>query len=90
MLFMVVEHFRGGDPRPVRDRFERSGRMMPAEVLYHASWIDPEGADCYQIMEAPDRSSLDQWIANWADIIDFRVVAVLAPSDYWAQFNANK
>jgi hypothetical protein len=87
MLFMVIEHFKDGDPNPVRDRFERNGRMMPAEVIYRASWVDPDRAHCYQVMEAPNRSSLDEWIANWNDIVDFEIVPVLESSEYWAQLD---
>jgi hypothetical protein len=28
-------------------------------------------------MEAPDRRLLDLWIANWADLVDFEVWAVV-------------
>ena len=35
MLFMVIEHFKNGDPKPVGERFRQRGRMMPdiAELL---------------------------------------------------------
>jgi len=28
-------------------------------------------------METEDRALLDQWMANWADIVDFEVKAVI-------------
>jgi hypothetical protein len=28
-------------------------------------------------METPDRSLLDDWIANWSDIVDFEVHEVM-------------
>src|SRR5437879_7415169 len=46
MLFMVIEQFRGGDPKPVRKRFEERGRMLPDGVTYQASWIDAAQARC--------------------------------------------
>jgi len=52
MLFMVIERFRNKDPKPIGERFKRQGRMMPEGVVYHASWIDPAAARCFQIMEA--------------------------------------
>ena len=76
MLFMVIENFRNGDPKAVGDRFKRSGMMIPAGVLYHARWIDPENARCFQVMEAPDRESLEPWIAAWNDLVDFEAVPV--------------
>ena len=61
MLFMVIEHFKNGDPKPIGERFKRKGRMMPEGVVYHASWIDPAAARCFQIMEADGVAPLEQW-----------------------------
>lgn len=76
MLFMVIEHFKQGDPRPIGERFKRSGRMLPEGVAYHASWVDSAGARCFQVMEAPHAQLLDPWLACWDDLIDFEVVPV--------------
>lgn len=84
MLFMVVEQFKNGDPKPVGERFKRQGRMMPEGVTYHASWIDTNRARCFQIMEAADRALLDTWISHWADLVDFEVVPVMTSQQYWA------
>jgi hypothetical protein len=37
MLFMVVEHFAGGDAAPVYRRFRESGRLAPEGLEYVAS-----------------------------------------------------
>jgi hypothetical protein len=84
MLFMVIERFKQGDPRPIGERFKRSGRMLPEGVSYHASWIDSASMRCFQVMEAPDRQLLDAWIARWDDLVDFEVVPVLTSADFWA------
>jgi len=84
MLFMVIEHFKNRDPKPIGERFKREGRMMPAGVTYHASWIDPAAARCFQVMEADNVEKLRQWAANWADLADFEIVPVLTSRDYWA------
>ena len=84
MLFMVIEQFKNGDPRPVEERFRRQGRMMPEQVIYHASWIDPQQARCFQIMESAERSLLDMWISRWSDLVDFEVIPVVASQQYWA------
>ncbi|MDP8980041.1 MAG: DUF3303 domain-containing protein [Acidobacteriota bacterium] len=81
---MVIERFRGGDTRAVGERFARSGRMLPEGVSYHASWIDSAGARCFQLMEAPDRESLNAWVSRWDDLVDFEVVPVVTSADYWA------
>jgi hypothetical protein len=86
MLFMVVETFKNGDPRPIRERFLDQGRLLPDGVVYHESWIDPERARCFQVMEAETIELLGTWIESWSDLIDFEVVPVLTSQEYWAQF----
>ena len=84
MLFMVIETFRNRDLKPAGERFRRMGRMLPGGVLYHSSWIDPQNARCFQLMEAPNRESLNPWIEVWQDLIDFEVVPVQTSADFWA------
>jgi len=86
MLFMVIEHFKNRDPKPIRERFVRHGRMMPDNITYHASWIDPQNARCFQIMEATDAENLNAWTNSWEDLIDFQIIPVLSSQDYWSQF----
>jgi hypothetical protein len=86
MLFMVIEHFRNGDPLPVRERFLRDGRLLPDGVVYQASWIDPPNARCYQLMEAPDAKALDAWIARWNDLVEFEVIPVVTSQEFWLKF----
>lgn len=77
MLFMVIEKFRHGDPKPVYERFAAKGRMAPDGVNYVNSWVTEDLGTCYQVMEAPNRGLLDQWLANWRDIVDFEVIPVI-------------
>lgn len=58
--------------------------MLPDGVIYHASWIDPTRARCFQVMEAADESALQPWLDAWSDIVQFDVIPVLASSEYWA------
>jgi hypothetical protein len=88
MLFIVVEHFKDRNPKPVRDRFVREGRMMPEGVVYHASWVDPASARCFQVMEAKDLDMLAGWTCRWSDLIDFEIVPVLPSQEYWANFGS--
>ena len=39
MLFMVIEHFKD-NARHIGERFTHSGRMLPEDVTYLASWQD--------------------------------------------------
>ena len=77
MLFMVIEKFRGGNPKPVYERFAAKGRLAPEGVNYVNSWITEDLGTCYQVMDAPDRALLDEWLANWRDIVDFEVQPVI-------------
>jgi hypothetical protein len=80
-LYMVVEHFRNGDPLPVYRRFRERGRMMPEGLTYVSSWVDDKLARCYQVMQAPERRLLDEWMARWSDLIDFEVHAVMTSAE---------
>ena len=84
MLFMVIERFKGGDPTPVGERFRRSGRLLPDGVIYQASWVEPSGARCFQIMEAPSTEMVSIWARRWDDLVDFEIVSVLTSADFWA------
>jgi len=87
MLFMVIEHFKNGDARPVGERFRHSGRMLPEGVAYHASWVDLGGARCFQIMEAPHPESLNPWVGSWDDLVDFEIVPVQISADFWSKLH---
>ncbi len=68
MLFMVIEHFKHGDAKPIGERFKRSGRMLPEGATYQASWVDSKGTRCFQLMEAPHPellSTLGQPLVCW-------------------------
>ena len=81
MLYMIIEHFRGGDPVPVYRRFRDRGRMAPDGLRYVASWVTADRRHCYQVMECDDAALLDQWLANWADIVEFEVIPVTTSAE---------
>lgn len=81
MLYMIIETYRNADPIPVYRRFREQGRLMPTGVEYRGSWITEDLGCCYQVMECSDRALLDQWIANWKDIVDFEVVPVMTSAE---------
>lgn len=78
MLFIVVEHFKNNDAVPVYRRFRDRGRLAPEGLHYISSWVDEKLERCFQIMETDERGLLDEWIANWSDIVDFEVIPVLS------------
>jgi hypothetical protein len=90
MLFMVIEHFKHGDPAPVYRRFREQGRLAPPGLDYVSSWVSADLATCWQVMEAPDRALLDRWIACWADLVDFDVVPVITSAQAAAKTGASR
>ena len=81
ILYMVVEQFKNKDAVAVYQRFLDRGRMAPQGLEYVSSWVDQKLERCYQLMETEDRTLLDQWIANWSDLVDFEVYAVLTSKE---------
>ena len=81
MLFMVIEHFRPGRAPEVYRRFRERGRMAPEGLTYVSSWVTPDLARCYQVMEAAEPVLLEQWMANWRDIVDFEVHPVIGSNE---------
>ena len=81
LLYMIIEHFRDGDPVPVYSRFRERGRMAPDGLRYVSSWVTTDYAHCYQVMECDDKKLLDDWLSHWADIVDFEVITVVTSAE---------
>jgi hypothetical protein len=78
---MIVEHFKNADPLPIYRRFRDHGRMAPDGLQYVSSWVDEKLERCFQIMETADPKLLEQWMANWSDIVEFEVYPVVTSKD---------
>jgi hypothetical protein len=81
MLYMIIERFKGGDAVPVYRRFRERGRLAPDGLRYVSSWVTHDLRRCYQVMECDERSLLDAWLANWSDLVDFEVEAVMTSAE---------
>ncbi len=81
MVYMVVEHFKNGDARPVYRRFREKGRLAPEGLTYLTSWVEENMQQCFQLMETDDRALLDEWIAQWRDLVDFEVFPVITSQE---------
>ena len=79
MEFMVIEHFING-ARPIYERFERDGRLMPEGLEFVASYVTADLTRCFQLMECEDITQLQAWVANWEDLAGFEIVPVVAGS----------
>lgn len=77
MLYLLIETFRGGDPRPVYERFAGQGRLAPPGLTYVASWVTADLQRCFQVVECDDPALLEAWMARWRDLVDFEVLPVI-------------
>ena len=59
--------------------------MLPEGVIHHASWMTPSGEKCFQLMEAPNRESLNEWTSKWEDLVEFEIVPVVTSAEFWAK-----
>jgi hypothetical protein len=81
LLYLIIERFRNQDPVPVYRRFREQGRLAPEGLVYVGSWVDETLSQCFQLMETDDPRLLDEWIANWRDLVDFEVIPVLPSAE---------
>ncbi len=85
MLYMIVERFKNEDAVPVYRRFRGRDRLAPAGLTYISSWVEVTLERCYQLMETEDPALLEQWMANWADIVEFEVHPVMTSQEATAR-----
>lgn len=50
---------------------------MPQGVHYINSWINEDITACYQVMESDTEKKIYEWIQNWNDLADFKVIPVI-------------
>ena len=81
MRYMIIERFRNGDAMAVYRRFRERGRQAPEGLTYVSSWVTPDLATCYQVMECDNPALLDEWTARWDDLIDFEIIPVLTSEE---------
>lgn len=85
VIYMVVEHFKNGNALPIYRRFRERGRLAPAGLFYVSSWVDEQMERCFQLMETDDRILLDEWMSQWADLVDFEVYPVMSSAEAGAR-----
>jgi hypothetical protein len=78
--YMVIETFVHG-ARPVYERAAARGRMLPPGLVYVESWVDERLDRCFQLVETDDPGVLDEWTAEWSDLVRFEIVPVLGSSE---------
>jgi len=78
---MIIENFHPGKIRELYAKFEKEGRLLPEGVHYINSWIDETVSTCYQVMESDSREKLQEWIGNWKEFADFKVIPVISSAE---------
>ena len=81
MLFMVIERFKERDAKAVYRRLREEGRGAPEGLRYEGSWIETNFDRCFQLMECDDARLFQQWVAFWADLVEFEIVTVVPSTD---------
>jgi hypothetical protein len=82
MLFMVIESFKEQDMLPAYRALQRGGQMLPDGLKYLDSWIEPNFARCFQLMECDDLRLLQEWILRWRSSgITFEIVPVVSSKE---------
>ena len=90
MLYMIIEIFHPGKVKQLYKRFEEKGRLMPERVQYINSWINEDITTCYQVMESDTEKKIYEWIQNWIDLSDFKVIPVITSSQAKEKVFADK
>jgi len=82
MLFMIIERFRDNDMLPVYKRVRDEGRMIPDDLRYVDSWVEPNFSRCFQLMECDDLRAIQQWALNWRGSgVELEIVPVLTSAE---------
>lgn len=82
MLFMVIERFKDNDMVPVYARVRDAGRSLPDGLRYVDSWVEPNFARCFQVMECDDLKLLQAWVLGWRGFgVTFEIVPVVSSAE---------
>lgn len=82
MLFMIVERFADNDMIPVYERGRDTGRSLPEGLKYIDSWIEPNFARGFQLMECDDLRLIQHWVLQWRGCgVSFEIVPVVTSAD---------
>lgn len=74
--YMVIETFKPGCKDKIYERFQKKGRMLPEGLHYLNSWLEKDGARCFQLMETNDPSLFNKWLEHWKDLGTIEVVEI--------------
>lgn len=82
MLFMIIERFRDNDMVPIYKQVRDGGRMLPEELTYLDSWVEPNFSRCFQLMECNDLRLIQEWVLQWRGFgVTFEIVPVVGSKE---------
>ena len=55
--------------------------MAPDGLVFVEAWVDDTLERRYLLMQTHDDRLLDEWMANWKDLIEFEVHSVITPEE---------
>jgi hypothetical protein len=71
---MVIETFLPGCKERIYERFHEKGRMLPEGLAYVNSWLEKDGARCFQLMQTDDPALFQVWFKKWKDLMAIEIV----------------
>jgi PAS domain S-box-containing protein len=77
--YMVVEQIN--DAAAVYQRLWERGRNLPNGLVLESAWFDENVKHGYRLFQTHDRRLLDEWMANWNDLIEFEVDPVITAEE---------
>lgn len=81
MLFMVIERFKGSDPKPIYAHLRKHGRGLPAGLEYVDSWIEPSFERGFQLMKCQDARLLQEWVLQRQGLATFEIIPVVPSNE---------
>ena len=81
MLYLIIEKFKANKRKELYLEFKHRGRRIPDGLNYINSWVDKDLKCCYQLMETSKESLLHNWISQWEDYADFKIVPVITSKE---------
>lgn len=55
----------------------------------HHSWIAADMSRCFPLVETDDVTSLQRWVVEWADLVEFEIVPVATSKDMVAALSGH-
>jgi hypothetical protein len=89
MKYMVVYTIVSGTFQAAVDRFLKTGGLPPAPAKMLGRWHGL-GSQGFTLVQSKDPGPVYQWVAQWADVLDMKVTAVIEGAPAARALKANR